>query len=52
MARHFVLSRTAGVEVSDSQFVGRAEPANGPAIYDRCLEEIDGFVVRAALLVP
>ena len=41
----FVLARTAGVEVSDSPYVGRAEPANRPAIFDSCLEELDGFVV-------
>ena len=33
------------MEVSDSPSVGGAEPADGPAIYDRCMEEIEGFVV-------
>ena len=33
------------MEVSESPSVGRAEPANGPAISYRCLEELEGFVV-------
>ena len=45
MSGRFVLARTAGVEMSDSPYVGRAEPADGPEIFDRCLEELDGFVV-------
>ena len=45
MAGRLVLARAAGVEVSDSPSVGRAEPADGPEISNRCLEELDGFVV-------
>ena len=45
MARRFVFARTAGVEVSHSPSVGRAEPTDGPAISDCCLEGLDGFVV-------
>ena len=45
MAGRFVLARTAGVEVYEPPSVGRAEPTNGPVMYDRCLEELDGFVV-------
>ena len=41
----FVLARTAGVEVSNSPSVGRAEPTDGTAISDRCLGGIDSFVV-------
>ena len=48
MAGRLVLARAAGVEVSNSPSVGRSEPANGPAISDRCLEELDGFVVGGA----
>ena len=33
------------MEVANSPSVGGAEPADGPAISDRCLEELDGFVV-------
>ena len=43
--RFFFLARAAGVEVSKSSSLGRAEPANGPAIFDLCLEDLDGFVV-------
>ena len=45
MAGRLVLASAAGVEVSDSPSVGRAESANGPEISDRCLEELDDFVV-------
>ena len=33
------------MEVSDSPSVGGAESADGPAIFDCCLEELEGFVV-------
>ena len=45
MFGRFVLARSAGVEVSDSPSVGRAKPADGPAISDCCLEELYGFLV-------
>ena len=45
MDGRFVLARTAGVEVYEYPSVGRAESTNGPAIYDICLKELDGFVV-------
>ena len=33
------------MEVADSPSVGGAEPADGTAIFDRCLEELEGFLV-------
>ena len=31
--------------MDDSPSVVGAEPADGPAIFDRCLEELEGFLV-------
>ena len=31
--------------MADYPSVGLAEPANGPDIFDRCLEELEGFLV-------
>ena len=33
------------MDVADSPAVGGAEPADGPAIFDRCLEELESFLV-------
>ena len=45
MAGCLVLAIAVGVEVSNSPSVGGAETNDGPSISDRCLEELDGFVV-------